>query len=326
MSLAFLDGPIAPVYSIFAEDGRLDPEGQRRFLDFLVARGGISAYFIRSGLGQMYTFSFEEAEVLIRTACRHLAGLGPVLAGASGIWDRDYQRLPDPRAYTEQAVALSRCAEEAGAAGVVLTLPEGLAPEQGEAPCNVILRYVGEVAAAVALPVFLYQPPGTLPAYCATPGLVARLAAMPHLAGIKVSTPDAATLFDLRWAVRNTDFAIIAGAETVYYPALAMGIRAVIGQGCTTNPRILRAVARRYDAGNLDGAMAAQHSVNQLVRAVRHVTEFTKRYATEKGYPVSPHPRRSPGDAGLQEPPLTGEEYARAKATYEAECARYGDD
>ena len=125
-------GCIAPTLTIFGSDLSFDPDGQRRFLDFLVDRGGISAFFVRSGMGQMYTFSFDDVKAMASTACGHLKGRARVLVGASGIWDRDRENYPDPAVYTNQAVELSKYAEEQGADGVVHTVPEAILPRDGQ--------------------------------------------------------------------------------------------------------------------------------------------------------------------------------------------------
>ena len=63
----FVRGCIAPTFTVFRSDLSFDSDGQRRFLDFLIERGGISAFFVRSGMGQMFTYSYEEVQAMART-------------------------------------------------------------------------------------------------------------------------------------------------------------------------------------------------------------------------------------------------------------------
>lgn len=140
-------GCIAPTFSIFRSDLSFDPDGQRRFLDFLLDRGGISAFFVRSGMGQMFTFSYEDVQAMARTACSHLKGRAPVLVGTTGIWDRDRTHYPDPAVFVSEAVELSRYAEEQGADGVVHTIPEAILPRDGQTEADVILEYFETVSA-----------------------------------------------------------------------------------------------------------------------------------------------------------------------------------
>ena len=128
---AFIRGSIAPVFTVFNEDRSIDEAGQRNLLDFLMDRGGISAYFVRSGMGQMYAYSAEDVRLMIELATEHLRGRAPVMAGCSGIWDRNYDRRPDPDRYTAEAVEFCKFAEDHGVDAAVLTIPEGLAPAGG---------------------------------------------------------------------------------------------------------------------------------------------------------------------------------------------------
>lgn len=297
----YIRGCIAPTFTIFDSNLTFDPEGQCRFLDFLLERGGISAFFVRSGMGQMYTFSFEDVQAMARTACRHLKGRGRVLVGTTGIWDRDRDKLPDPAVFTNQAVELSKYAEQQGADGVVHTVPEAILPGNGQTEADVILSYFETVSAAVAIPTFIYQPPGTAPAFQVTHDLLGKLADIPNLAGIKVSTADAGYIASLCAAVREKDFAYITGNETAFYAGLYAGSRAVIGQGAAMYPQILNAIQGWFEAGEADAAVRAQHAVYELVVFQINSVEFFKRYATEKGFEVEAYAR-----------PMVGVDYVKA--------------
>jgi dihydrodipicolinate synthase/N-acetylneuraminate lyase len=100
---------------------------------------------------------------------------------------------------------------------------------------------------------------------------------------------------------------------------------AVIGQGACVNPKILKAVQDRYDAGDIDGAIDAQRSTNLLVETSVHSVEFLKRYATENGHPVKPYRRPSYSMAygANATPNLPDSEYERYKAILEKELAKY---
>ena len=110
-------GVIANVFTVFNDDLSIDDDGQRRFLDALVATRSNSAYFVRSGMVQMYTFDLDDVKQMARTACGHIGADAPVLVGAAGIWDRNRDKRPDPEKFTLEAIELSQYAEELGAAG-----------------------------------------------------------------------------------------------------------------------------------------------------------------------------------------------------------------
>ncbi len=319
----YIYGCIAPTFTVFQDDGSLDDAGQRRLLDFMLESESISAFFIRSGMGQMYCFSMDDTRQIARNACAHLKGKGAVLIGCSGIWDRNYDKRPDPVLYKQQAIELSRYAQDVGADGIVHTIPEGLAPNSDEAMGDFLLRYFEEICASVAIPVLIYQPPGTLAEYCVTPQSITRLADIENLMGMKVSTNDGEYLFNLIRAVKDKNFGFIAGAETVFYAALAAGARACIGQGTSVNPQIIRAMLDRFVAGDLDGAMEAQEDTNELVYTCPNAVDFFKTYATEKGYPVNLYARPSGNPYIKDRVPITPDAYEIFKRRYEELLAKY---
>lgn len=321
----YIRGSIAPTFTVFKDDGALDDAGQRRFMDFLFERGAISAFFVRSGMGQMYAFNKEDVKQITRNVCPHMRGKAPVLIGCSGIWDRNYDKRPDPGVFLSDAIELSRYAADYGADGVVHTMPEALLPHDGESIDDLIMRYFTAVCEAVPeTPVLIYQPPNTREEYCVTQERIARLADLGNLVGIKVSSVNGHYIFDLIRAVRGNMFGFIVGAETVFYAGLVAGARACIGQGATLNPQIIQAVLDRFLEGDIEGAAQAQEDVNELVNICPNAVDFMKRYATEHGYAVGLHARSAAGNPYMNDRvPMSDADYFAYKARYEELLERY---
>jgi len=320
----FVKGAIAPTFTVFKEDGSLDDEGQRRLMDFLLERGGISVFFIRSGMGLMYTFSMDDTRQLANNICPYMKGKAPVLVGCSGIWDRNYDRRPDPQVYIEQGIELGKFAIDVGADSLVYTIPEALLPEAGETHQQVIERYFRTICEAVNGPVFLYQPPGTLKEYEMAPDTLERLADIDNFVGGKFSTADGFYTYELIRAVRDKVFGYIIGNETLYYAGLVLGARACIGQGTMLNPQLVKAAYERYRSGDHAGMLHAQDVINTLVKAIDNPVDFLKMYATDKGYNVPLHNRSQSSNPYMSDrDPITREEYAAYKAVYETEVASY---
>lgn len=320
----FMQGAIAPTFTVFKEDGTLDDAGQRRFLDFLLQMDAINAFFIRSGMGLMYTFSMEDTKQIARNVCSHLKGTAPVLVGCSGIWDRNYDKLPDPELYIEQGVELGNFACEIDAAGAVYTVPEGLLPYSGETEQQMIERYFITICERVPGPVLVYQPPGTRKNYEIAPETLGRLASIKNFVGGKFSTMDGYYTYELIRATREKSFSYITGCEMMFYVGLYLGARACIGQGAILNPQILNAMLERYRSGNYSGVISAEDSINTLVQNITNPIDFLKMYATEKGFDTPLYTRSQASNPYMQDrAPITKEEYDRFKAVYEMELIPY---
>jgi 4-hydroxy-tetrahydrodipicolinate synthase len=316
-------GSIAPTFTAFNEDGTLDDQGQRNFLDFLETQGGISCYFIRAGMGQMYAFNVDDVKQLATNVCGHLNGRKPVLVGCNGHWNRDYTKRPDEALFIEQGIELGKFARDLGAAGVVHTVPEAL-EFNGRSREELFLHYFGTLCEAVDLPLYIYQPPGSKPEYHLTAEILAKLADIKNVCGAKVSSPDGEIIFNLTYATRDKAFEYIVGCETAFYAGLYAGSRAVIGQGSILNPRVLNAMVDCFDRGDHAGVLAAQQVVNALCYGCGNPVDFLKRYSTEKGFPIKPCFRTMiPNPYGTDPQPLSDEAYNRFKAQYEAALEQY---
>lgn len=319
----YVHGPISNVFTAWNAEKQFDEQGQRNLLDYLAQSGCISAYFVRSGMGQMYAFAFDEVKRMAALACEHLRNVGPVLVGSAGEWDRDYDKRPDPKVFLAQSIELGKYAVDQGAAGVVYTMPEAILPTGNQTFADVVLSYFEAIDKAINMPIFLYQPPKTRPEYCVTMDTAARLADLPNVMGIKISTDDVRYTLNICCAIADKDFAFIAGSETSFLGNLYAGAVACIGQGCTINPAIICAVQDRFDAGDRMGAIAAQRSVNMLCEESESPVAFLKRYATEKGYPVPLEHREMTSPMYEPPRPLTDAHYAAFKRILEAEMEKY---
>jgi len=266
----FLTGVIVPFWTPVDASGRLDATGTRAMVDYLADTGAVRSIFGRSGMGKWYTFTVEEAKRftdMLVPVCRK-RGLG-VLIGAMGeCLGRERGESPDPVRYTEQSIELVHYAHQAGADAAVLVIPDML-PAKEVAPAEVVWRYYKTVHDATRLPLVLYQPGGTNPAYQLTAELMRRLLTLPRIAGLKLSTSTEAVFAPIAEVVRGTGFALIAGDEAFYLRALELGACGVIGGGCSAYPEVLWAVRYYYQKGDMARARAAQETVWRLLDVKR---------------------------------------------------------
>ncbi|MCL4691635.1 MAG: dihydrodipicolinate synthase family protein [Candidatus Hydrogenedentes bacterium] len=323
----FLHTTIAPVLTAFHDDDAFDETSQRNLLDYMLSLGEIGAYFIRSGMGQMYAYSYDDVFRVSKICAAHLDGRAPWLLNCSGIWDgdRSVPTRPDPDVYMEQALAFQRHAEDSDAAAVVHVLPEALLPVGRPFDIDQAYpQYFESVCAETTLPVVIYQPPGMPANVNLTPQVLARLAGIPNLVGCKVSSRDGIYMFDLIRSIQGKDFHFITGTECLFFATLYAGSRGVIGVGSNLFPRVLNVLRQRFLDGDRDGVLEAQESVNRLFHACPYARITMKRLATDGGYPVGLAYRgggANPyGDEGL---PCTDENYQAYKHLLERELAKY---
>ncbi len=259
-------GVVTPLFTPCNPDMSLSQKGIAAIVRWLKGTGAVTTIFARSGVGGMYTFSYDDVKEMIDIVTSEAAGDIFVMPGTSGMYDRTGAK-PDPERYTSETIELSLYAQEKGADAVVIVMPMALSKEEGLPIEETIFRYFERVHNEIGLPMAIYNPPGLEVEYRITPELLSRLLGLERIWGLKYSTTDMGVFTGLAVASEGTDFGIIAGAEHAYLYVMVCGGLGVIGQGCGINPQILRAVFDRFMEGDIGGARQAQFDVLRALNA-----------------------------------------------------------
>ncbi|MCC6446655.1 MAG: dihydrodipicolinate synthase family protein [Armatimonadetes bacterium] len=285
-------GVIAPLFTPCDETGRLDTGGLRSFIRWLKGHR-VNTVFCRSGMGRMYTFTLEETMRMAEAALEEADGEMGVVAGAAGIWDGRPERNPDPERYIQETLLLVESLRAMGADGAVLVVPLALAPSGSLDAAGVIYDYFAQVSRAASLPLLIYQPPGLPEACRMTPALLRDIAALPQIAGIKLSTGDPDYFASLARAAVSPSFAFITGNEALYLEGLRLGSVGVIGQGCCLYPELLDALREKFLSGDIAGAERAQADVHRALRAFKGLDAVTagKQILIRRGVRMLPYDR-----------------------------------
>ena len=113
----------------------------KRIIDDQIA-GGTDAIVVCGTTGEASTMTHEEHIETIRVCCEHVNGRVPVIAGTGSNC-------------TATSVYLSQEAEKAGADAVLL-----VSPYYNKATQAGLIKHFGDTAAAINIPVILYNIPG----------------------------------------------------------------------------------------------------------------------------------------------------------------------
>jgi len=182
---------------------------------------------------------------------------------------------------TRITVELSKYAQEAGADGILVSLPHYPKPTQ-----EALYHHYQTVAEEVNIPVFVYNWPGQY-GLDIEPATVARLAKDGYIQGIKDSHIDIDHTAEI---IRLTEgkITIWTGFETKILPALSLGAD---GSVCTIGNIIPREVVEIYNLfqeGKIKEAGEKQLSIFGLVNALssRHDMQPLKEGIKMLGYDV----------------------------------------
>jgi len=230
--------PVVP--TVFDADGRLDLEGQKRAVDFMIAAGS-QGLCILANFSEQFVLSDEERDVVMTAVMEHVAGRVPVIVTTTHF-------------STFICAERSRRAQERGAA-MVMVMP----PYHGatfRVPEAAIYEFYRGVSDAVSIPIMVQDAP-----VAGTPLSVPFLARMAReierLAYFKIEVPQAAA--KLRALIE-------AGGEAIEGPwdgEEAITLMADLDAGATGAmtgggyPDGIRQIVDPYFAGDRDTAMEA---------------------------------------------------------------------
>ncbi|GAA2678395.1 dihydrodipicolinate synthase family protein [Nonomuraea recticatena] len=234
--------------TMFDAEGRLDEDATAAHLDLLVTEG-VHGLVVGGTSGEFVALTDAERRRLLEVAVEAVAGRVAILAG-TGTYA------------TSATIALTRHAQEAGAAAALVVLPYFQRPSRGE-----VLGHYRRVAAATDLPLWVYN----IPANAATdPLTTADLAGLYRegvVSGVKSTLPTVHQIHELR-AATDEGFRAFYGGFTAPLEAMAGGAHGWISGLLNVAPATAVELWEAVGAGDLPRARDAWARLLPLRRLV----------------------------------------------------------
>jgi 4-hydroxy-tetrahydrodipicolinate synthase len=200
-------------------DGSLDRGALRRLVDFQIDNGTTAIVSVGT-TGESPTLGMDEHCEVIRLSVEYARGRVPVIAGTGSN-------------STTEAIELTQCAKQAGAAACLLVTPYYNKPTQ-----EGLYLHHKAIAEAVDIPQILYNVPGRT-ACDMLPETVARLAAIRNIIGIKEATGNLDRARDILKRVPK-DFELYSGDDATALDFLLLGGLGVISVTTNVAPRAMQ--------------------------------------------------------------------------------------
>jgi 4-hydroxy-tetrahydrodipicolinate synthase len=239
-----IQGIIPPVVTPMQANEDLDLPRLKTHIDHLIANG-VHGIFVLGTNSEFYALDEREKQEVIATAVAHVNKCVPVYAGTGA-------------ETTREVVRLTRMAEREGADGVSVITPYFVSPTQKE-----IIDHYRRVAEATALPVVLYNNPGTCGGVKIDVETAVKLAEVPNILGIKDSSGDLQNTNELIRAVPER-FSVLMGRDTLIFSGLMFGARGAVPATGNIAPALLVKIYERFVKGDIEGSKAAQLQLNPL--------------------------------------------------------------
>ncbi len=272
-----LKGVLTALSTPFDADEQIDHALLRRVVERSIA-GGVDGVVACGSTGEFAAMSGDERIALVDTVVGQAAGRVPVIAQTGATT-------------TAEAIRLSRAAQASGADVLMLVTPyyEALSLDE-------TVAYIKDVAAAVELPIMLYNIPAATGVNldAATIGGLAR--EVDNILYVKDSSANweqALQLIHHHGDVIGT----FIGWDSYIYSALAEGAAGVMAGTANVVPAEIVAVARAIEAGDLNGALALWKRLYPVIDAMLSIPFISavKAGLRLQGEPVG-SPRRPTAD------------------------------
>lgn len=211
--------------------------------------GGTDAIIACGTTGEASTLTHEEHLEVIRYTCQKTAGRIPVIAGTGSNC-------------TETAVYLSKEAEAAGADGVLL-----VSPYYNKATQNGLIAHFSTIAAAISIPVILYNIPGRTGVTIQPETIAALCKTVDNIVGVKEASANFSNIAKLMHLADGC-VDVYSGNDDQIVPILSLGGKGVISVLSNVAPRQAHDICAAYFEGDV------KRSCELQLKAIPLVTEL----------------------------------------------------
>lgn len=237
MSRPLFQGSFVALITPMRPDGALDEAAFGAFVDWQIQQGTHGIVPVGT-TGESPTLSHDEHRRIVEIAVEVADGRVPVIAGAGSN-------------STEEAIALTRHAKEAGADAALVVTPYYNKPTQH----GMLLHYTA-IADAVDLPIVIYNipPRSVVDMSVAT---MAQLAKHPNIVGVKDATANLARPLHTRRGC-GEDFVQMSGEDHTALAFMAAGGHGCISVTANVAPRLCSEMHTAWADKDVGRAIAIQ--------------------------------------------------------------------
>jgi 4-hydroxy-tetrahydrodipicolinate synthase len=231
----------------FNDQGAVDEKALQKLVEDQIA-AGVQGLVPMGTTGESPTLSHDEHIDVVAKVVKWTNGRVPVIAGTGSN-------------STDEALHLSAKAKAVGASATLQVVPYYNKPSQ-----EGMYRHFMALADQVDLPLVVYNIAGRTAKNMETDTLM-RLAAHPHIVGVKEASGDPNQMMDVL-ARRPKGFTVLSGDDALLFPLLALGGDGVISVASHLVPKELVELCTAFAAGKIDRARELHYRLLPLFKAL----------------------------------------------------------
>ncbi|MFQ5610554.1 MAG: 4-hydroxy-tetrahydrodipicolinate synthase [Anaerolineae bacterium] len=244
-----LNGVIPAIITPLGDDEQLDESALRAVTNYVV-ENGVHAIMTTGGTGEFPLLLREERKRVTQIVVEATEGRVPIIAGTAAC-------------STLEAILLTEDAAAVGAAAAIVTPPYYfILPEEA-----LYLHYT-ELAKNSPLPVVVYNNP-LYTGNNLSPALIARLAEVENIIGLKQSQDDLGQLVEVI-RLAGEKISICTGIDSQFYAALCVGATGIFSTAATICPQQMVDLYNSTMAGRYKEARVLHNRLQNLNRFLEY--------------------------------------------------------
>lgn len=244
-----LKGVIPAIVTPFDEDEQLDEAALRAVTQYVVDNG-VHGIMTTGGTGEFPLLMREERKRVTQVVVEAAEGRAPIIAGTAAC-------------STREAILLAEEAAEVGAAAAIVTPPFYFI-----LPDEALQQHYAELAKYSPIPIVVYNNP-LYTGHNLSPALIARLAEVDNIIGLKQSQDDLGQLVEvLRLA--GDKISICTGIDSQFFAALCVGATGIFSTAAAICPRHMVELYECTIAGRHAEALALHNRLQNLNRFLEY--------------------------------------------------------
>lgn len=243
-------GSLVAIVTPFRQ-GKIDERALAELIEWQIANG-TNGIVPCGTTGESATLSHDEHNRVIELTVEVVHRRVPVIAGTGSN-------------STEEAIALTRHAKQAGVDGALLITPYYNKPTQ-----EGLYRHYKAVAEAVDLPLVLYNIPGRTGVNM-LPTTIARLSAIQTIIGVKEGSGSVQQASDVVQLCGDR-LTVLAGDDSLTLPMMAVGAKGVITVTANIMPVEMASLVTAFTEGKIEAARRLHFKLSPLFAALFYET------------------------------------------------------
>lgn len=246
--MSIFEGAGVALVTPFKENGEINYTKLGELVEDQIA-GGTDSIIVCGTTGEAATMTHDEHIKAIRYVCSAVNGRIPVIAGTGSNC-------------TATSVYLSKCAEEAGADGLLL-----VSPYYNKSTQKGLKVHFTDVADAVKLPILLYNVPSRTGVNIAPETIVDLCKNVENIVGVKEASGNFSAIAQIASMSRGW-VDLYSGNDDQIVPMLSLGGKGVISVLSNIAPRQVHDMCRAFLDGDEKKSCAMQLKALPLINAL----------------------------------------------------------